>query len=718
MTNVLLNLICGAAVMLADATEKPEIVWVSDPVRPGQTVMIQGHAFTEDAGVEASPVAGKPMQSLKILDRSNQCLKALIPPDWTPCLFELHVRTKAGLTGTVLLNRPDGVWWVGDQGDRQTPGGLFRICGRNLLGDPKAIRARLTGPKSVDLPVEKAEPFALTMVLPSDTPPGEYRLQVHNGWGQDAGWSDPLPFVVQRAKPWPQTVFNVMDFGAKGRFLTDDTAAVQAALAKAAASGGGIVYFPRGLYQIRDTLKVPRFTVLKGEKREWVELLWPDQPKPIVLVQGSNSFGLEEISLSAFNYLDGIMSDEGWMPGAGDLFLRRVRVRALRYSRVSGEEVHKRFVASTPHSEGGCTVCVGGRNVEVTDCDLYGSGRGFVLSGAKGGRVSGNKIQNGRYGWVCLSGIDGVVFENNEITGADLMSAGCSVNTFYNSFGCQNLYFARNRVRTIFGCDREGTSTDGGGGSHAGRIVSAQGTKLVLSDGPPDFSDIWYKAAKPGMGVYILEGRGAGQWRRVIKQDGRTVEIDRPWLVIPDGSSIVAISTFQGNYFMIDNEYSDVGCAIQTFGISIGHVLAGNTASRAGGFHVWGLSYGSVQPSWYCQLLDNQILEGNGILGPSNESASKESHIAAIGQMLPGFTPPLVRCVVIRHNQLRNNARIELIGSVRDAVVEHNTVENADVGVHVDTTVTGAVVRANNFVNVGRPFSNPEIQKDPASGKR
>ncbi len=707
-------LTCGGSASPAGAAEKPEILWVSDPVRPGETVMIQGHAFTEDAVVEASPAPGQPMQKLEVLDRSEQCLKALIPADWTAHVFELQVRTGAGKTAT-LLNRPASTWWVGDLGDRQTPGGRFRICGRNMLGDLKAVRVRLTGPRSVDVPVEKAEEYALTAVLPADVPPGEYTLQAHNGWGQDAGWSDPIPFVVERAKPWPQTVFNVMDCGATGKGQADDTAAVKAALAKAEANGGGIVYFPRGRYEIRDTLKVPRFTVLRGEKREWVELLWPNQPKPIVLVRGSNSFGLEDITLAAFNYLDGIESDEGSMATSGDVFLRRIRVRALRYSRVSGDEVHQRFVESTPHSEGGCTVLVGGRNVEITGCDLYGSGRGLVLSGVKGGRVSGNKIHNGRYGWYSLSGMNGLIFENNEIIGADLMSAGGSLNTFYNSYGCQNLYFARNRIRTVFGCDREGTSSDGGGGSHAGHIVSADGVKLVLSDEPHVCSGIWYKEAKPGMGVYIVEGRGAGQWRRVIRQEGRTVEIDRPWLVVPDRTSIVAIATFQGNYILAGNDYSDATCGFQAFGISIGHVIAGNTASRAGGFHVWGLVYGGVQPSWYCQLVDNEILEGNGILGPCNETPPKDSHIAAIGNVYPadpGLTAPLVRCVVIRRNHLHNNSRVALIGTVRDAVVEHNTIENADVGVHVDATVTGALLRANKFVNVLQPLSRPEIQKD------
>ncbi|MCY2926640.1 MAG: glycosyl hydrolase family 28-related protein [Planctomycetota bacterium] len=408
--------LAGVAAVLfalpAYAGEGPVIFWASDPIRPGQTLMVQGHAFTEDVVAEASPGVGKPMQKLQLLGRSDQCIKALIPADW---------KGKA----SAVLNRPAAVWWVGDLGDRQTPGGRFRLCGRNLIGDAKALRVRLTGAKNVDVPVEKADAYALTALLPADTPTGQYQLQVHNGWGQEAGWSEAIPFVVARPLAWPQTVFNVTDFGAKGRGEADDTAAVQAALAKAQANGGGIVFFPRGRYQIRETLTLPRFTVLRGEKREWAELVWPDLPKPCVMVKGSNSFGLEDLTLAALNYTDGIVSDGGWEPTSGDVFLRRLRVRAMRYTHVPFAEVQRRFAEAHPNC-GGATVSVGGRNIEVVDCDLYGSGCSLTLTGVRGGRVSGNTICNGPYGWYSLTGIGGLIFEDNEIIGASEVATGGS----------------------------------------------------------------------------------------------------------------------------------------------------------------------------------------------------------------------------------------------------------------------------------------------------
>ncbi len=61
--------------------------------------------------------------------------------------------------------------------------------------------------------------------------------------------------------------FNVTDFGATGNGTTDDTAAINAAIAAAAPSSprtGNTVYFPAGTYLVSSTLAVPSGLVLQG----------------------------------------------------------------------------------------------------------------------------------------------------------------------------------------------------------------------------------------------------------------------------------------------------------------------------------------------------------------------------------------------------------------------------------------------------------------------
>jgi hypothetical protein len=66
--------------------------------------------------------------------------------------------------------------------------------------------------------------------------------------------------TVAAAPDW----LSVKDFGAKGEGKTDETAAFQKALDRAALEGGGVVYAPRGNYRFAGTIRVPNGVTLKG----------------------------------------------------------------------------------------------------------------------------------------------------------------------------------------------------------------------------------------------------------------------------------------------------------------------------------------------------------------------------------------------------------------------------------------------------------------------
>lgn len=78
------------------------------------------------------------------------------------------------------------------------------------------------------------------------------------------------------------------------------------------------------------------------------------------------------------------------------------------------------------------------------------------------------------------------------------------------------------------------------------------------------------------------------------------------------------------------------------------------------------------------------------------------------GQVVPGVAAPMVRCTVVRGNHLFNNSRIDLIGTVQDVVVEHDTIENARAGIRVEKPVAGVRMRSNAFLNVAQPLQRPE----------
>jgi hypothetical protein len=62
---------------------------------------------------------------------------------------------------------------------------------------------------------------------------------------------------------------NIRSFGAVGDALADDTAAIRAAIAAAAANGSNVVIVPRGHFKVSDTIDLLPHTKLIGVNRQW-----------------------------------------------------------------------------------------------------------------------------------------------------------------------------------------------------------------------------------------------------------------------------------------------------------------------------------------------------------------------------------------------------------------------------------------------------------------
>lgn len=72
-----------------------------------------------------------------------------------------------------------------------------------------------------------------------------------------------LAFSATPSVPFSGAV-DARTFGAKGDGVTDDTAALQAALDACAAQGGGVAFLPGGVYVVRGNLTVPEYVTLQG----------------------------------------------------------------------------------------------------------------------------------------------------------------------------------------------------------------------------------------------------------------------------------------------------------------------------------------------------------------------------------------------------------------------------------------------------------------------
>jgi hypothetical protein len=737
------RIVALALVMVAARTSAaaPTAFWVSEPVNPGETVLMIGDDLGACAAVRvarmpdgppATPADRPPRPpaetvSVAPLEVRPQSVKFPIPPDFAPGLFHAAAATPDGVA-EVWINRPR-IWWVqGDAGGAGTPGGFVRAFGVSLSAAGRETLVRLEGEgRGLTLKPDRAEPFTVSAPLPPTVPPGSYKVYVHGGAGGAAGWSDPVSVEIRAPPSAPTGRIDVKALGACGDGSADDTEAIRRALLAAGEKGGGTVYLPRGRYLLSATLKIPPQVTLAGEGMAVTALCFADtDAPPEALLRGSHDFAVRDLTIQAANYRHGIAAD---LAGeTGHVRILRVRLRLNPYrGHLHPEAVAQRFAATLKLSTGGGdSLRLAGEAVEVGGCDIDGAGRSIYLTRGAGAWIHDNVLSNGRWGWYCLSGNDRVVFERNEVRGGDLMSTGGGLNCLDGATVSQNVYFADNTLKRMYGWDREAMTTDAGGGAYYGRVAAAKGTALVLAGDPT-----WSQRDWAGAGVFVLEGRGQGQYRQIVKTAGRTVEVDAPWAVPPDATSVITITMLQRNYLFVRNVVEDAGIALQMYGTSIGHIAYGNTSVRTGGFVNRGMSYYGPQPSWFVQWLGNRIAEGNTYAGGSDlDLPIAEARLAVLG-FPPGgeIDAPLTLGAIVRGNHLEDDAYI-LVGGpnppgkapafpcVQDVVVEKNRVENASTGLEITRASAGVLARDNAFVNCAVGIANEPAAERRAEARR
>ncbi|MBI3849709.1 MAG: hypothetical protein HY298_05380 [Verrucomicrobia bacterium] len=491
-------LLCSTAWARSDGeigtAEPPTVFWTSDSVAPGQSVMLFGGTFkagtTRVVGVrladpkatrvphESKSVKGPDNASaLTLLNVTPQSVTAVIPENWRAGVFVVWIGNGSSWSRPVFLNRarPE---WLSDESAQ--PGSELSVVGKNLVSDWQVKGTRVVLVKdnrSYSAEVSLANPYRLKFRLPSALPEGDYRVWLHNGQGGEAGWGESLPLKVARAALWPQTILDVKALGAQGDGSADDTPIIQAALAKAQAGGGGVVFFPPGVYRLREMLSVPPKTVLRGAGREAVWLYWPkattfkDMPDIPAVITGERQFGLEDLSLIFQMPLHGIVAPFdpegakqnnplGGMSGnrmrqAGEVFIRRCNIRHLRFaSRVYPNDKRRESTGDW----GGETISLAGDRLEITDSDIVSWGMPLSLRRTRFSRITGNVLGTGRSGWYGIHGGQNVIFENNLIEARDLEGTSGGFNR--GGWDLARIYAGGNRYRNIYGCEREALTFD------------------------------------------------------------------------------------------------------------------------------------------------------------------------------------------------------------------------------------------------------------------
>ncbi|TYL89368.1 hypothetical protein FXB40_36330 [Bradyrhizobium rifense] len=718
------------AFTVVSASAEPSIFWSSDPVGPDETVIVTGdHLDTvtainidrvPDGASNAKPAA---TQSVELLQQNAQSVKFITPRDLAAGIYRFTLVYPQG-TMSKRLNLPTVYWSQTARGDTVSPGGTIQVFGRNIVRRSAAARLVLVpeaAGQPVALPAASGDLWRGSFRVPDTLPLGDYRLRLSNGDGGDDEFVDAGRIHVVVVAAENGRTFNVRDYGAIGDGAVNSAFAIRAAVDAAQQSGGGTVYLPRGRYLMTGTLMLPPGVSLRGERTDIVNLVWQDaENPPEALIAGTTNFAIEDLTIYASRHgpivTGGFLKDQP-LPNASDIAIRRVRVRASAFrGHLTPLQTYQRmFYLEQHYGQYLDTIRLTGDRLTVSDCDLVGSGRALFLLKATNAVVSGNVLNNGRFGWYSITGANRVIFENNIVAAADLQGTGGTVNNLWTDVtGSENVIFAHNTFKSMYGWDREAVGTDGGGGFYFGPVSSLAPDRLSLP-GPANeqiIATTWVGAI-----VMVADGLGAGQFARVARFDPAgddkpmSVSLDRKLAVNLDATSVVTIVQMHQNYLVVDNTFEDTGVAAVFYGTGLNHVLAGNVSVRTGGFFARGMFYHHFQPSWQIQILNNRITEGNAYqAGPDRTTASGEALIAVQAVRPAGLMkqPPLVRGVIVRGNRMDEDSHIEISGvspvfpGVRDVVVEDNVIGASRVGLVIDRGVQLTTERRNTVNRIPR----------------
>ena len=679
---------------LAEELKGPAIIWFSAPVLPDETVMVYGDDWSEDAEVSATHLrngeagmpggeiggSGEEKQTLTPIQVGERSLSFVLPAAEGRSLVECRIEDGERVSDPFVVNEPTAWWTQSDWGAEASPGGWLRVFGRCLDFGGKARVVLVQQRQSIELPITRREMWSLNTTVPKNLAPGRYEVHMHNGLGGPGGWRQAGEVTVATHKaPWPSKVFRVVDFGAVANDQASDQPAVEAALRAVAENGGGVVHFPRGRCQLTGSLEVPPNTLLRGESLELSQIYWQDANEmPDHLIRGGDGFGMRDLFVHAGHHNNGIVCQD-----ATNVFIKRVRIRMLKHQYVTGEEYLRRSAIR------GRSLILNAENLHVEDCDIYTDGSHSFSVSARYGIMARNRLRG--HGGGGIGSCDKFVYEENTVQGGG------------HSFGPnRNVYWGHNKVGQNFVHDRESVTFDGGGHAFKGGVTACKGKQMVL-----DQKLVWRHRPEYWIGkyVFIMNGRGAGQARRLVRNDrSPEIEVDRPWVVEPDESSFVMISHGRERVLFVGNEIEDSTVALQFYGSLVEGVQASNTSARTGGFHSYGMQKGGgPEPSWYMQFIDNVIKEGNAYRGPQNGIPVSDAHIQ-IRDRGCRERIRMTRCCLIRRCDLQSNAHLAVTGDTEYSLVENCRVANADAGVLIDSRSREVILRGNRFDKVREPY--------------
>lgn len=666
----ILQIIC-TLILATTASAAPEIAYVSEPACNGEIIIITGEGFKGGQSIVKAISLGEessndqlpdPMQILHAIGNRPE-LPVTPPSEAIDCriigsgerFLQVEFRSlkqpwkRAPYTATlwvgdgeswsepILVNRPQAQWLYPQT---QAPGEPLRIFGRTFSWGhnlPRAVAVIRPAGSTNAIPLRTAdqhhednhtERWCLSTWLPEDLAPGKYELFVHGRHGGKYGWSDPLPLTVEVSPAAPRTVINIRDNGACGNGITDDTAAFETALKKAAP--GGTVLLPPGTYALSHTVTIPEDVVIQGSgmhqsiianRQNTSTDTWTLTATHTsfdckrTLLYGMSRFSLRDLTvrfMPAHGSALRVGTDPQW---SEDVSLYRVR---LEIQQDFGLDPNHPYCARPLN-------IVKARRFSMLRCETYGPGGVSCERKVEDSLFSQNRfITDHRWRGHVFKfwGAEHVVFEDNLMTGD---TRGLVMQTH---FGCnyQNFIAGNTVERTVLGGNAGETYLiEGAGYLYESRVKEADGTTLKTQSWPITRGKPATAEECTGRFVVIARGRGLGQWRRIAGCDpsSHSLQINKPWRVTPDTNSIVVVMNGLIDTVFVNNQEIDCGKGLYIYGAgAINNIIDRHYCDRTMGITLMTHDdrqtsgpeeHHSTAPDFFNLIRDCRIHHGGGL---------------------------------------------------------------------------------------------------------
>ncbi|MEB3310871.1 MAG: cadherin-like domain-containing protein, partial [Snowella sp.] len=606
--------------------------------------------------------------------------------------YLLWAKNSSGYSQPVMINQTES-WWVQSAASR---GQTTSIFGRNLSQDGGTLSSQVyledSAGKGYWAQVTAVNPYKVDFKIPDTLANGTYKVYVHNGDGGQYGWSKPLTMTVNNGINYTGTVFNVKNYGAKGDGVSNDTAAIKAALAAADQTPWSTVYLPAGTYVINETLWTGRDQVR-----------WLGDGKDTTTIKAANG--------SSQNYI--FQSDGVNQITFQNLTLNTNSANAknIQFGLLARNSSDLQFFSIKINAEGTNPFdWHAGNRISMKNSDVIG--QNSFLGSANQVFIDSSKFYGTGYTDAIISAFGA---QNLSITNSTAQNLDTSSPTngkwakgrFFVDFAAwsiaQNQYFGNNQTIDLAPPAAAGVDANSGEQimweppwlttASLGSATSATANTVRVSIPSSKVNDSYM--------ISIIGGKGIGQSRRVKSFDSATgtYTLYDPWNVQPDQSSLMVGNRQVNNAVVYSNSLDGLSdyktrytasAGVQPYFGSSNLIIDSNNFNQLRtGVNLWaGSEVADRNPINFTQVMNNTFTDN--LTGISMRSSGK------LGTTIFGNS--------VQNNKFTNIGTVFAMNQGNDG--SGNPYPSANMNVFERNTLGSGIGKAINFNQGNGYFAN------------